>query len=204
MSELAHRAEGSEAEMTNPLMLLSVSLVLYGELGGKASSSGELGCPSVKASSEPRFSEKEACWEASGRLDENLLELVAARNVEGLPDSQLRRHLARLQYASGARRNEFTETINKPYGTMYRRHLVVTLPEETIENWVDEVQSHYRRHRRLCAGATVLTALGWVGGLWIVVKLDRWTLGYHRPAILLAVILVLLCGTGVGWIMVLH
>ena len=165
---------------------------------------GDRRCTLIKASSDRHFSEKEARRGANSLLTEKLVESVAARTGCIVPEKELRRPLTRLMYAADIERDGFTETIQKPYGTMYRHHLRVSLPEETLRRWTADVAHQYKARLQLRAGAAALTVLGWLCGLLVVVKLDRWTLGYRRPAIVTGTLLVLVCGTSAGWMMVLN
>ena len=164
--------------------------------------SGSL-CHSVQVQSEWHFSQQEAADDAQCRMEEAVIEYIASRWGDTLPQRELRRHLPRLLSAPGVRQETSTETIEKPYGTMYRRRISATLPEETVQPWAAEVAKQHQNQRGALAGSALLTVLGWWCAPMVIVKLDRWTLGYHRPAILLGTLSVLLSGTIVGWMLVL-
>lgn len=150
----------------------------------------------VRVSSELWPDETAALDEANRRLCDKLLVVVAIRASDGLSREELRRHLPGLLNAGEVRRDEFTEKVGKPYGLMFRQHTSVSVPDEVVAQWLaDAVRERQARlHQRL--GAGMMTLLGWLGGFWAVIKLDRWTNGYRRGAILSTTLGVLLALTG--------
>ena len=157
----------------------------------------------VRASSQPRVLETEATAEASEELYAKLVDYLSARTAADMPKHQLRHHLPRLLADPRVRWETRTETTEKAYGPVHQRHLAVSLPDQAIHDWVAEIVTEGNARTRFRAVAVVLTVLGWLMGVGMIVKLDRWTRGYHRPAIVASTVLLLLFGSGALWIVVL-
>lgn len=155
----------------------------------------------IGARSEPRFSEEEARDEAKHKLHEAFGRAVADRTGRVVPHRELARYLPRLIYAPDVRREESTETIQKPYGITYRYRVLVVVPDRTLQHWAAKVARRHKTRLQWQAGAAALTVLAWAAGFAVAMKLDRWTLGYRRPVVVSGTLLVLSCGTSLGWIL---
>ena len=156
----------------------------------------------IKVNSEMRWDGPEARAEAERRLLDQLVAGALVQARSGLSDEDLHRHFTVLVTRPDVRRDEFLETIVKPYGVRYRQHLLVQIPEATFQHWLDNLSREYRSRWQQRCDAAALTLAGWLGGLWLVIRVDRWTHGYRRPVLLIAALLILLTGTGCLWAIV--
>lgn len=153
----------------------------------------------VEARSEFQFSAAEARQEAEARLRDELIRSITARTACRIRRKALLDQLPVLAYSPEVCREESSETVEKPYGTMHRHLIRLRVEDDALNRWVANVVRQHNASRRLCAAAAALTVLGWMLGLVVVVRLDRWTRGYHRPAILAATLVVLACATAAAW-----
>jgi hypothetical protein len=80
--------------------------------------------------SEARVEEKEAIEEARGRLFEKLESLMSSKLNHAILDKEMKCRLPRLLNLPGIRVRERLETIDKPYGILYRKHLEVEIPTD--------------------------------------------------------------------------
>jgi hypothetical protein len=184
---------------TLPLMACSI---LWGLVSGISSAAAE-SAHRIAVVSEPHFSEQEAYCDAEDCLRQRLLAQVAGPTAGVLSETIVRHNLTQLLWSRGVRRDQWTETLSKPYGTMYRQHLQLTVPDETLQAWIREVSAACRLRHQLCACAVLATVLGWLGGLWLLVKFDRWTRGDCRLHIIVGTLLMLVFTTSVGWFFIL-
>ena len=151
----------------------------------------------VEAGSELQTSPQEADAEAELRLRQSLLDAVINR-VE-VQRGVLSRRLPQLLYDSSVRHAEHTETVQKPYGVFYRKHVAVAVPHATIQRWASEAAGHQRLRVLIRGGAAALTVLAWLCGWGVAVRLDRWTRGYCFPGVVLGTLAVMLFISGAGW-----
>ena len=86
------------------------------------------------------------------------------------------------------------------YGLMHRCRIVVRMEPQCLEAAIEQLAAQHRllRLKRLAAsGATVAY---WLLLGCVAFRLDRWTLGYRRPIIVLAVLAAGAWGTAMLWL----
>jgi hypothetical protein len=189
----------------NPRLARNVAFVVVMALG-KVASAADVTSPGllqVEASSEPRFSDDEATAEARYRLEDALVDRLRAWLPHALPNPELRRRLPQLLGLTAVTEEATLETIDKPYGRLYRRCVTVTAARETAEDWLEQQAIQWRHVRRLHAAGAFLTVAGFFAAVGLAIRLDRWTRGYHRAAVLAAAFAIWLCGTSIAWLAVL-
>jgi hypothetical protein len=160
-------------------------------------------CVVIEVNSDVHFSEAEALCQAERCFDEAFLRTVAARTGCRLSKAVLFAQRAKLLYGPNVSRTESTVTIDKPYGTGYRRRIQVSCPQEALQEWVDEVTRQRQHGLRVRVIAVALTPMAWLAGLLALTKMDRCTRGYRRPLIVTAGVVALTCGTWVAWVITL-
>ena len=132
----------------------------------------------IDAQSDVCVTEAEAVEQADSRLRHTLEQELARRTW--LPHAVLSQSLPRLIFAAQAQRTQRTESVLRPYGTLYRRHEQLRIPESSVQNWLSEIEAaeHTRsRQQWLIAGSV---ALSWLIVLRLFVAFDRRTRGYQR------------------------
>ncbi|MDC0176264.1 hypothetical protein OAJ60_04960 [Planctomycetaceae bacterium] len=103
--------------------------------------------------------------------------------------TELQRRAIHIVHSTSVKQSCRPEQIEKPYGTIYRHHLVVDVPDalfgETVME-LEETRYLQKVQRAATPGFVVLMSLF---GFMLMVKLDRLTRGYHRPAIVFGAVL---------------
>jgi hypothetical protein len=132
-----------------------------------------------------------------------LLETVVERTGGVAPSWVISGDLPQLMFAPEARRQEQTEESLKPYGMMYRHRVVLAVRDRTLREWSTAVAERFHDRLERYAAATGLTVLVWLFGLATIFKLDRWTCGYRRTAIIAFVVPLLTCGACAAWMLLL-
>lgn len=157
-----------------------------------------------EAVSDARFTEREASNQAKDRLLGLLIDAVAAQTNRVVPKGEISRWVSRLVCAPDTRQADWGKTIRKPYGTMHRHGISLSASDRAFHDWAVQVVGAHRVRRQRWAMAMGFTVLGCLCAPLAVVKLDRWTRGYHRPAIVTCMLLVVACTTLTAWTMVLY
>jgi hypothetical protein len=132
----------------------------------------------LDVSSDACVTEAEAVEQAASRSQQLLQQELSRRT--SLPMARLMLDIHRLTYSRDVERVEHTEAVQRPYGTLYRRHAQLKLSESAIQNWLSEIEvaehSRWRRVWRTVASVV----LSWLIVLRLFVVLDRRTRGYQR------------------------
>lgn len=144
-----------------------------------------------------------AADEANSKLESRLLSLLVKRAHGEISRELLARNLPRLFALEGARRDRFTETVNRPYGTIFRQHLLFETSEQTIDKWMSRLVRERQCHRRTGLAAGAATFCLWVFGFFTAIKLDRWTRGYRRHSVVVGTLAVFVAATVAGWLLLL-
>ena len=125
----------------------------------------------INAQSDLSVTEGEAVEQASIRMRQ-LLEKELARRTP-LRGEVLTTSLPRLIFAPNVHRTQQTESVLRPFGTLYRRHERIQIPERIVREWLLEIEAaeHSRIWRQwlIVAGVVVslLAVLRWLlNGAW--------------------------------------
>lgn len=131
----------------------------------------EIGGLTIDAQSDLSVTEGEAVEQASIRMRQ-LLEKELARRTS-LRGEVLTTSLPRLIFAPNVHRTQETESVLRPFGTLYRRHERIQIPERIVREWLLEIEDaeHSRISRQwlIVAGVVVsfLALLRWLlNGKW--------------------------------------
>ncbi len=125
----------------------------------------------INAQSDLSVTEAEAVEQATMRMRQ-LLEKELARRTP-LRAEALSPSIPRLMFAAGVQRTQHTESVQRPFGTLYRRHERIQIPERIVREWLSEIEAaeHSRLWRQwlIVAGVVVslLAVLRWLlNGAW--------------------------------------
>jgi len=157
----------------------------------------------IRVSSQPRVSESEAANEATEQMYAEIVDYLATRTAIDMSQAHLRQYLPRFLADPRVGWEARTETSERAYGVVYRRHLAIRLPDQVVRNWIDEVAAERKARTRCLVVAAVLTTLAWIMGGCLVVKVDRWTRGYRQSAIIVTAATILLVASAMLWGMLL-
>jgi len=105
--------------------------------------------------------------------------------------TELQRRAIHIVQSTSDKQSCRSEQIEKPYGTFYQHHLVVDVPDALIVEAItglEETWQLQKIHRAATPGFVVLMVLF---GIMLMIKLDRLTRGYHRPAIVFGAVLTI-------------
>jgi len=86
------------------------------------------------------------------------------------------------------------------YGLMHRCRIVVRMEPQCLEAAVKQLAAQLRLLRLKRLAASGATLVYWLVLSWVAFRLDRWTLGYRRPIIVLAVLAAGAWGTAMLWL----
>ncbi len=78
------------------------------------------------------------------------------------------------------RSDEHVEEKVRPYGTQYRRHLLIGVPQPLLVEWKSALAWNLWKDRAKLALATLLASLVLAAAIWAAYRLDRLTRGYRR------------------------
>jgi hypothetical protein len=146
-------------------------------------------------SSQPCLDVEEASRQADEQIRGWVLRLAATHLGPAVSETTIGRALPQLLNDRSVRRKDSIETIEKPYGVMYRRHVRIEIPEPALADWLADVQAMGRAERWRTTTIAAVLALCWASGPVLLVGLDRVTRGYCRPLIVSAVGLLLAAAT---------
>ena len=125
----------------------------------------------INAQSDLSVTEAEAVEQAAMRMRQ-LLEKELARRTP-LRAEALSPSIPRLTFAAGVQRTQHTESVQRPFGTLYRRHERIQIPEQILREWLSEIEAaeHSRLWRQwlIVAGVVIslLAVLRWLlNGAW--------------------------------------
>ena len=144
-----------------PLMLV---LFLSAYLTTTAVAQDEIDGLTIGAQSDLSVTEAEAAEQASLRIRQ-LLEKELSRRTS-IPLEVLRPSVPRLMLAAGVQQTQRTEFVLRPYGTLYRRHEQLRIPERIVREWLSEIEvvEHSRKWRQWLivtgVAAVALAAMG--------------------------------------------
>lgn len=144
-----------------PLMLV---LFLSAYLTTTAVAQVEIDGLTIGAQSDLSVTEAEAAEQASLRIRQ-LLEKDLSRRTS-IPLEVLRPSVPRLMFAAGVQQTQRTESVLRPYGTLYRRHEQLRIPDRIVWEWLSEIEvaEHSRKWRQwlIVTGiaAVALAAMG--------------------------------------------
>lgn len=132
----------------------------------------------IETQSDLCVTEAEAVEQTSRRLRQ-LLEQELARRTP-LPISVLGPSMPRLMFAVDAQRTQHTESVQRPFGTLYRRHEQLRIPDRVVRDWLSEIEAteHSRTWKQWLAVTGI--AVSWLVMLRLFVVFDRRTHGYQR------------------------
>ena len=132
----------------------------------------------ISACGDWSFDSEQASDQAQQELMRDLCQQIASSGHTGQcpsPDD-----LAHLLMDTRIRRDEYVEEKARPYGTQYRHHLLVGIPEPLVVQWRSEFAKRLWTDRARRALMTVFAFAALIAGVWAVYRLDRITRGYRR------------------------
>ncbi len=99
----------------------------------------------------------------------------------------------------GVQQTQQMQVKEKPDSWVAQQEITISVPAPVLARWVERL--HAQKHQRTVwiSGAAAGTLLGWLMGLWLMVRWDRATGGYYRAGVVLGSLLVLGTLTGLGW-----
>lgn len=158
----------------------------------------------VEATSSWQFAEHDARTDAKRRLHRVLLDNIMERTPSPADAALLPAAVPSLLFLPAATRDERIDKALKPYGTMYRCHVTVRVPDESVRQWALAAVERSRVRVRTQAAGVGATLLAWCCGLAAFRRLDLWTRGYRRPTLAFGTLTVLIAGTVLAWIILLN
>ncbi|QDU52928.1 hypothetical protein [Gimesia panareensis] len=142
--------------------------------------------------------------EARQILESELVSILANRTDQPLPAELLKQNIKKLISLNNTQDDRFTEKVEKPYGPMFREHLLVKIRHHDMDQWISELVVQSRIQRHLWMGFVLGTIGFWGLGWPIAIILDRWTCGYSRLTIIYGVLLTLSTSTAGAWSLLLN
>ena len=132
----------------------------------------------IEAQSDLCVTEAEAVEQTSRRLRQ-LLEQELARRTP-LSIAVLNPSIPRLMFAADAQRTQHTESVQRPFGALYRRHEQLRIPDRIVREWLSEIEAteHSRLWKQWLAAIDI--AVSWLIVLRLFATFDRRTHGYQR------------------------
>ncbi|MCS7304423.1 MAG: hypothetical protein NZ602_04875 [Thermoguttaceae bacterium] len=144
-----------------------------------------------------------ACQEAEQNAHQKLYEQLGewAEQLTGQKPSARRLVVehAWLLAQPGVRQHQQMQVEEKSHGWVARQEITLSVPTQVLERWANRLDAQKQQRTRWLAWAALATLLGWLVGLWVMVRWDRATGGYYRTGVVLGSLLVLGTLTGLGW-----
>ena len=138
------------------MRLLILSLLIAVLLPTTAMAQDAFNGLSIDVQSDLCVTAAEAVEQSDWRL-RRLLEQELARRTP-LSTTVLAPSIPHLMFSADAQRTQRTESVQRPYGTLYRRHEQLRLPEQLVRDWLSKIEAteHSRvRHQWLMAAGVV-------------------------------------------------
>lgn len=146
---------------------LNIFVLLAAFLSTTAFAQDDVSGLGIEAQSDLCVTESEAVEQVSLRMRQ-LVEKELARRTP-LRVEVLRPSLPRLLFAPTVQRTHRTESVSRPFGTLYRRHERIQIPEQIVQAWLSEIEAaeHLLSWRRWLFVAGVVVSLFAVPG-WLL------------------------------------
>ncbi len=151
----------------------------------------------------PGLQREAACQEAEQKAQAHLVDALTGLAVELSGSSPSRWRLAQEQAwllrQPGVECKTAMAVEEKGYGPVAEQSIELRLPQAVLSDWGERLVRQRADRNRVLLGAGGAAAGVLLGGWVLLVVLDRATRGYHRPALLLVVsVLVILALVVVG------